>query len=325
MINAMVDSGATENFIDSAVCKKHGIKTAKAKNPREIYLADGKPSPMGPVTHMTEVPMDISNHRELATFQVANLQHHEVILGMPWLREHNPTIDWREKKITFNSEGCTTFCLNSSPVAYAVPEAKALEVNLITRFSEVQAREDQRVKVQKLSAEARVPTKGSTKAAGHDQYASEGTEIPAGGPVMVGTAIAILLPHNTYGRIAPRNRLVVKHRLATNAGVIDSDYRGEVKVVLVNQGDQPYQVEQGDRIAQLIIEKITNEELEEVAELEDTIRGNQGFGSSNTKAQRGKDQSVKSQSAKPRMEINEISARAFGQFYRRGEEIGILR
>ena len=96
-------------------------------------------------------------------------------------------------------------------------------------------------------------------------------------------------------------------------------------MVLVNQGNQPYQLEQGDQIAQLIIEKIYNEELQEVAKLDDTIRGNQGFGSSNTKAQSGNDQSVKSQSAKPRMEINEISARAFGQFYRRGEEIGILR
>ena len=86
-------------------------------------------------------------------------------------------------------------------------------------------------------------------------------------------------------------------------------------MVLVNQGNQPYRVKQGDRIAQLIIEKINNEELQEVAELNDTIRGNQGFGSSNTKAQGGKDQSVKSQSAKPRLEINEISARAFGQFY----------
>ena len=65
-INAMVDSGATEDFVDSEVCKKHGIKMIKAKNPREIYLADGKPSAMGPVTHMTKVPMDIRSHRELA-------------------------------------------------------------------------------------------------------------------------------------------------------------------------------------------------------------------------------------------------------------------
>jgi len=72
---------------------------------------------------------------------VANLQNHEVILGMSWLRKHNPTIDWNEKRITFNSEQCTTWCLKCSPFAYAVPEEKALEVNLISRFSKVQAKE----------------------------------------------------------------------------------------------------------------------------------------------------------------------------------------
>jgi len=131
-INAMVDSGATEDLIDRQVCNKHRIKMSKAKNPREIYLADRKPSAMGPVTPMTKVPIDISSHRELATFQVANLPNHEVILGMPWLREHNPTIDSNDKRITFNSERCTILCLKSSPVAYAVPKEKALEENLIT-------------------------------------------------------------------------------------------------------------------------------------------------------------------------------------------------
>jgi len=103
-INAMIDSGATEDFIDREVCNKHRIKMIKAKNPREIYLADGKPSTMGPVTHLMKVTMDISSHMDLATFQVVNFQNHEVILGMPWLREHNPTIDWNDKRITFNSE-----------------------------------------------------------------------------------------------------------------------------------------------------------------------------------------------------------------------------
>ena len=183
-------------------------------------------------------------------------------------------------------------------VAYVVPEAEALKQNLITRFSKVQAKEDQTVKVKKLGAKARVPTKGSAKAAGHNLYASEGTEIPAGGQVMLGTGIPIQLPHNTYGRIAPRCGLAVKYRLGTKAGVIDCDYREEVKVVLVNQGDQPYQVEQGDRIAPLIIEKINNEELQDVADLDDTIQGNQGFDSSNTKAQSGKAQNGKAQSGK---------------------------
>jgi len=277
----------------------------KAKNPREIYLADGKPSAMGPITHMTKVPMDISSHRELATFQVANLQNHEVILGMPWLREHNPAIDWNDKRITFNSERCTTWCLKSSPVAYAVPEDKALEENLITRLSKVQAKEgpttkngptanDQSVRVKKLSAEARVPMKGTARAAGRDRYANEGTYVPARGQAIVGTGIAIGLPYNTYGRIAPRSSLAVKHRLTTNAGVVDSDYRREVQVVLANLGDQPYRVEQGDRIAQLIIEKIDHRELQEVTQLDDTERGEQGFGSSNTTM----DQEVKGRTTK---------------------------
>jgi len=288
-LNAMIISGATEDFIDREVCNKHGIKMIKAKNPREIYLADGKPSAMGPFTYMTKVPVDISGYRELATFQVANLENHEVILGMPWLREHNPTIDWKDKRITFNSERCTTWCLKGSPVAYAVPEDKALEENLITTFSKVQAKEgpttkngptanDQSVRVKKLSAEARVPRKGTARAAGHDLYANEGTDVPARGQAVVGTGIAIGLPHNTYGRIAPRSSLAVKHRLMTNAGVIDSDYRGEVKVVLYNLGDQPYRVEKGDRIASLIIEKFDNRELQEVTQLEDTVRGDQGSG-----------------------------------------------
>ena len=118
----MIDSGVTEDFIDQEVCNKHGIRMIKAKNLREIYLADGKPSAMGPVTYMTKVPMEISSHRELATFLVANRQNHEVILGMPWVREHNAPIDWNDKRITFNSERCTTWCLKGSLVAYAVPE-----------------------------------------------------------------------------------------------------------------------------------------------------------------------------------------------------------
>ena len=146
-----------------------------------------------------------------------------------------------------------------------------------------------------------MPTRGSKRATGHDLYANEGTEIPAGGQVMVETGIAVQLPYNTYGRIAPRSGLAVKHRLTINAGVIDADYRGEVKVVLVNQGNQPYRVEQGDRIAQLIIEKINNEELQEVANLDDTKRGTQGFGSSNTKAQSGKTQGGNDQSVKPKI------------------------
>jgi len=219
-----------------------------------------------------------------------------------------------------------TWYLNSSPLACAVLEEKALEENLITRFSKVQAKKgpgacDQGVRVKKLSAEARAPTKGSARPAGHDLYADKGADVPARGQAIVVMGIAIGLPYNPYGRIAPRSSVAVKYRLMRNAGVIDSDYRGEVKVVLANLGDQPYRVEKGDRIAQLIIKKIDTQEPQEVTQLDDTKRGDQGFGSSESTM----DQGVMGQKAKSHMEIKEISARAFGQFYRPGEMTSILR
>ena len=80
-INAMIDSGATEDFIDKGFCSNYNIQTTQAKTIREVYLADGRPSAMGPITHIAKVPMDIGSHRELAIFQVAKLPNHEVILG----------------------------------------------------------------------------------------------------------------------------------------------------------------------------------------------------------------------------------------------------
>src|ERR1700761_3153246 len=174
----MIDSGATEDLIDKEVCKKYQISTIATENPREIYLADGNPGDMGPVTHTAKVPITIGNHQELATLQVANLQNHEVILRMPWLKEHNPKIDWGKNKITFDSERCTTWCLDKKSSVYGIPEAKAREQNLITRFSEIHA-EEQRLGVKKINPEARIPTKGSQGAEGHDLYAQGAKKIPA--------------------------------------------------------------------------------------------------------------------------------------------------
>jgi len=144
--------------------------------------------------------------------------------------------------ITFNSKQCMMWCLNSSHIASAVSEEEVQEVNLITRFSNLQAKtgktaNDQSVTVKKLSAATRVPTKGSTQVAGHHLYADELAKVPRSVRAIVATGIGIGLPHNTYGRIAPRASLAGKHQLITNAGVIDAYYTGQVKVVLVNLGD----------------------------------------------------------------------------------------
>ena len=215
-VNAMIHSGATADFIDQEFCNKYLIPTTKAKSPRDIYLADGQPSSMGPVTHIPIVPMDIGADREITTFQVAKLQNHEAILGMPWLRNHNPVIHWRQGKITFNSDQCTTMCINESPTVYTIPEAIALEQNLVCRFSTIQSKKDKRILVKKIHKDAKIPTKGTKGAPGHGLYGIEDKTFQGKGQQVVQPGISLRLPNGTYGRIAPRRGLAVKHSLTVN-------------------------------------------------------------------------------------------------------------
>lgn len=103
--------------------------------------------------------------------------------------------------------------------------------------------------------------------------------IPAHGKALVSTGLSFKIPEGNYGRIAPRSGLAWKNFIDVGAGVIDEDYRGEVKVLLFNLGGEDFTVKFGDRVAQFIIEKYTPCELMEVAELDDTSRGAEGFGS----------------------------------------------
>lgn len=133
--------------------------------------------------------------------------------------------------------------------------------------------------IKKLSPDATTPTRGSAFAAGYDLYASKATTIPARGKVLVSTDLAIATPEGTYGRVAPRSGLASKHFIDTGAGVIDADYRGEVKVLLFNHAESDFEVKKGDRIAQLVLERIYTPEVVEVESLEESVRGAGGFGS----------------------------------------------
>lgn len=133
--------------------------------------------------------------------------------------------------------------------------------------------------VKRLSETAIIPTRGSKYAAGYDLYANENTFIPSWSRAIVSTGIAISFPDGHYARVASRSGLSVKNNLEVGAGVIDLDYRGELKVVIRNHSDTPFPIKMGDRIAQLIIEKIITPDVTEVNELTDTVRGNLGFGS----------------------------------------------
>jgi len=222
-INAMSDAGATEDFIDNGFCSKYKIRTIQAKTIREVYLADGRPSAMGPITHTGKVTMDIGSHRTLAIFQVAKLPNNEVILGMPWLKQHSPRINWGQGKIAFESERCTTWSLKESPAVYAIPEDEAREENLKVEFGVAQSKKDQGAKVKKLDPQAKIPTRRSAQQAGHNLYANKSKSIRAPGQEVVRTAISIIPPRGTYCRIAPKSGMAVKHRIAVNACVIDSD------------------------------------------------------------------------------------------------------
>ncbi|KZV64081.1 dUTP diphosphatase [Peniophora sp. CONT] len=133
--------------------------------------------------------------------------------------------------------------------------------------------------IKRLSEKAKLPTRGSALAAGYDLYSAEEKVIPARGKALVDTQISIAVPAGTYGRVAPRSGLASKFMIDTGAGVIDADYRGVVFVLLFNLSEQDFTVKEGDRIAQLIIEKIQTPEVLEVEDLDATLRGAGGFGS----------------------------------------------
>jgi dUTP pyrophosphatase len=103
--------------------------------------------------------------------------------------------------------------------------------------------------------------------------------VPAGGRALIDTGLAIRVPDNCYGRVAPRSGLAVKYGIDVGAGVIDSDYTGPVKVLLFNHGDADFVVNAGERIAQFIVVKIDARAFDVAEALGDTERGAAGFGS----------------------------------------------
>jgi dUTP pyrophosphatase len=135
------------------------------------------------------------------------------------------------------------------------------------------------MQVKKLSEFAIMPTRGSKYAAGFDLSSAYDTIVPSHGVQIVKTDLSISIPKNTYARIAPRSGLAVNNFIDTGAGVIDYDYRGAVGVVLFNHSIFDFVIKRGDRIAQLILERICMADTEEVTELSMTDRGEDGFGS----------------------------------------------
>jgi dUTP pyrophosphatase len=139
--------------------------------------------------------------------------------------------------------------------------------------------------VRRLTAGAMVPRRADEGSVGYDLHADlsgiEAAEITAHScaVTVVPTGIAVAVPYGTYGRIAPRSGLAVKHGMQVLAGVVDPSYRGEVKVVLLNADYGPVTIRHGDRVAQLVLERVATPDVFDADTLDETARGAGGFGS----------------------------------------------
>jgi dUTP pyrophosphatase len=126
-----------------------------------------------------------------------------------------------------------------------------------------------------------LPAYASDGAAGMDVLAAEDITLEPGARHAVATGLAVAIPPDFEIQVRPRSGLALKHGISipNTPGTIDSDYRGEVKVILINHGDAPFDVKRGDRIAQLVLAPVTRANWLPVDELDETVRGEGGFGS----------------------------------------------
>jgi dUTP pyrophosphatase len=140
------------------------------------------------------------------------------------------------------------------------------------------------IKIKKLSKNAVIPTNQTGLEAGYDLYSTEDAWLRPHERRLFKTNIAMEIPDGYYGRVAPRSGLAFKHGIDVLAGVIDQTYRGDIGVILYNTngGDDTnsVQIKEGQAIAQIIIENCAKAKFIEVADLDDTARGEKGYGSS---------------------------------------------
>jgi len=138
-----------------------------------------------------------------------------------------------------------------------------------------------RVPVLRVDADLPLPAYARADDAGLDLHAAETVTLKPGDRMLVATGIALAIPPGFAGFVLPRSGLALRHgvTLLNTPGLIDAGYRGEIKVLLVNHGTAPVTLQRGDRVAQLMVQRVEHVALAPVAELPDSARGDGGFGS----------------------------------------------
>lgn len=133
------------------------------------------------------------------------------------------------------------------------------------------------MKVERIHPDAQLPTRGTDQAAGIDLSIVESVTINPGQSAMLHTGLRMAINPGWVGLIWPRSKLGAKKRVQVLAGVVDSDYRGEVMVALLNSGDEPLELRKGDKVAQLLIQPVGICDVVEVESLDSTSRGKRGI------------------------------------------------
>ena len=279
-LDALIDSGATGCYIHQAFANSHKIPSVPIAFPIEVKNVDGTLNKSGHITHKSNIDILVDGLHMEQEVHVTNLGKHRLILGLPWLRTWNPEVDWEKGTLQWrNNREVNAYSL----INYMEEQDSNLALRIVNSIDHEQEHLDNLeqnglVQVKLLSSHAKLPIRATTGSAGYDLISPEAISIPSHSRKLIDTKIALALPNGTYGRIAPRSGLSMK-AIDIGAGVIDSDYRGSVKALLINNGNIPFQVAKGDRMAQSIIEKISTGNLVQKTELLDTERSKKGFGS----------------------------------------------
>ncbi len=138
-----------------------------------------------------------------------------------------------------------------------------------------------KIRVKKLTSDAIIPSYQTKGAAGFDLHSVEELTLEPGKRAMVATGLAFSIDEGYEVQVRPRSGLAYKYGVSVinTPGTIDSDYRGEIKVLLINHGEEPFAIKKGERIAQAVVKEVVLADFTEVEELDDTERGSGGFGS----------------------------------------------
>jgi deoxyuridine 5'-triphosphate nucleotidohydrolase len=251
------------NFINESLVTKYKLHHTPHSSPLQLHSVTG--NKFHQVTQQTKIILCIDpDHQEEITLDIAPIRHNQIILGLPWLALHQPQVNWATGKIRGFSDYCHDNCL-------LVPsEVEELDPPMDSSILGSEACNVTQLLVKRSHPNATLPTQGTPGSARWDLYSIESATLAPGQRQLVNTGISIEIPQGTYAHIAPRSGLAWKNGIHIGAGVIDSEYCGHLKVLMINQGTQEFMIQPANHIAQLIFELYNPMPIQEVQEHTET-------------------------------------------------------